>query len=114
MANERYDFVALRTIEYPKGQPAYLAGHGVMAQVVEDLGLIVGEDVAPARPDVIPEPSGNASRAEWAAYAIGQGMTRDEADDLTRDELRARFAPDEPPEPPKTKTTKGAAPAKGA
>ncbi len=107
MANERYDFVALRTIEYPEGQPAYLAGQGVMAQVVDDLGLVVGEDVAPARPDVIPEPAGNAPRSDWAAYAIGQGMSRDEADDLTRDELRARFGSDEPS---KIKT---AAPAKG-
>jgi hypothetical protein len=110
MANERYDFVALRTVEYPKGQPAYLEGQGLSAQVVADLGLVVGEDVDPARPDVIGEPAGNAPRADWAAYAIGQGLSRDEVDDLTRDELRARFAPDDVPKP----KTKGAAAREGS
>jgi hypothetical protein len=109
MANERYDFVALRTINYA-GRPAYLEGMGLSAQVVADLGLVVGEDVAPARPDVIPEPAGDATRAEWAAYAIGQGLSRDEVEPLGRDEIRRRFVPDEP----KSKTAKGAAPAKGA
>lgn len=111
MANERYDYTALRTIEYPKGQPAYLAGHGVMAQVVEDLGLVVGEDVAPARPDVVPRPAGNAKRAEWVAYALAQGADPDEVDAATRDELRAQYTPEDETGPD---TDEGVAPVKEA
>jgi len=47
-------------------------------------------------------PRGNASHESWMAYAISQGMTRDEAASLTRDQIKARFAtpafdPDAPP-----------------
>jgi hypothetical protein len=105
MANERFDFVALRTVEYPKGQPAYLQGMGVMAQVVRDLGLVVGEDVAPARPDVVAVPAAGARRAEWAGYALAQGADPEKVDAMTREQLRAAFAP---------KADEGVAPAKGA
>lgn len=36
-------------------------------------------------------PKGNASQEAWADYAVSQGMTRDEADALSRDELRDRY-----------------------
>jgi hypothetical protein len=36
-------------------------------------------------------PRGNASHDLWLAYAVSQGMSRDEAAGLTRDQLRARF-----------------------
>ena len=37
------------------------------------------------------QPAGNASKADWREYAITRGLAADEADSLTRDELRARF-----------------------
>lgn len=47
-------------------------------------------------------PAGNASHETWMAYAISQGMSRDEAAGLTRNQIKARFAtpafdPDAPP-----------------
>ncbi len=47
-------------------------------------------------------PKGNASQAEWAAYAVDAlGADADEVADLTRDELRERFGATEPTtEPP--------------
>jgi hypothetical protein len=53
--------------------------------------------------EAVPQPAGNASRETWISYAISQGMLRDEATALTRDQIKARFAepafdPDAPPE----------------
>jgi hypothetical protein len=47
-------------------------------------------------------PKGNASHETWRAYAESQGMSRREASELTRDQIRARFAvpafdPEAPP-----------------
>jgi hypothetical protein len=39
-------------------------------------------------PDV---PAGNASREDWAAYALAIGATADEIDGLGRDEIRDQF-----------------------
>lgn len=55
---------------------------------------------APAAPDgdggEVARPKGNASRADWAAYAVGLGAcTDDEASQLTRDELAALTTPPE-------------------
>ena len=36
-------------------------------------------------------PAGNASKSEWVAYAVAHGMSEDEAEGLTRDELRDHF-----------------------
>lgn len=36
-------------------------------------------------------PKGNQSHDVWFRYAVGQGMDREQAAGLTRDELRARF-----------------------
>jgi hypothetical protein len=36
-------------------------------------------------------PAGNASQAEWAAYAVACGVPADEADSLKREELKARI-----------------------
>jgi len=36
-------------------------------------------------------PAANASTAVWREYAIAQGVPADEADEASRDELRARF-----------------------
>jgi 3-hydroxy-3-methylglutaryl CoA synthase len=116
MADERYDFTALRPILGGfGGRNAYNAGDGLMAQVVDDLGLIVGEDVAPARPDSIDRPTGGASRAEWARYAQIQASasgspTSDEIDAMTRDQLRDLYL-DPEPATKSTKAGKGDAPA---
>ncbi len=36
-------------------------------------------------------PKGNSSHETWLNYAVEQGMTRGEAAELTRDQIRARF-----------------------
>jgi hypothetical protein len=36
-------------------------------------------------------PKGNASHEAWIDYAVAQGMARDDAEALSRDELRDRF-----------------------
>ena len=45
--------------------------------------------------EAIPAPAGNASREEWAAFAVAQGMHPDEAAELKRDEIKARVVPDD-------------------
>src|SRR6266581_4685080 len=40
-------------------------------------------------------PKGNASREEWAAYALGHGLTADEVEPLSRDEIRNHFQNEE-------------------
>ena len=47
-------------------------------------------------------PKGNSSHETWLQYAVSQGMSREEAAELTRDQIRARFSapsfdPDAPP-----------------
>jgi hypothetical protein len=37
-------------------------------------------------------PRGNASHTQWLEFAVSQGMGRQEAEGLTRDQIRARFA----------------------
>jgi hypothetical protein len=120
MADERYDFTALRPIPGGfAGRNAYNAGDGLMAQVVDDLGLIVGEDVAPTRQDSIDQPTANASRAKWARYAQIQASalgspTSDEIDAMTRDQLRDLYLAPEPTTTKPAKTSKGDTPVKGA
>jgi hypothetical protein len=100
VANERWDYIALQDILDPGyGRAAYREGEGLYAQVVEDWGLVVGEDVTPARPDSMPQPAGNASRAQWAKYAQIQGVDPDEVDGMTRDQLRDKFAAEPDPDP---------------
>lgn len=48
-------------------------------------------------------PKGNASHEVWLNYALTQGMSRDEASALSRDQIRSRFDrprfdPDAPPD----------------
>jgi hypothetical protein len=37
------------------------------------------------------QPKGNASLEEWTAYATASGMTADELEGLTRDQIRDRY-----------------------
>src|SRR6266566_4181398 len=60
---------------------------------------VLGEDPSRAELDAAADlsepdddlPKGNASRDEWWAYALGHGMTEDDVEPLTRDEIRAYF-----------------------
>ena len=52
-------------------------------------GYGVEEAGAPA--DADPAPRKSASKADWAAYAVAHGMTAEEAETLTRDQLVERF-----------------------
>lgn len=38
-------------------------------------------------------PRKNGTKAAWVDYAVSQGMDRDEADDMTRDQLQQQLAP---------------------
>jgi hypothetical protein len=42
-------------------------------------------------PEQIKPPARSASKADWKAYAVAQGMDEAEADKATRDELAARY-----------------------
>lgn len=61
------------------------------------------EEAAGLKDEAVPQPAGNASREAWISYAVSQGMDRDEAANLSRDQIKARFAepvfnPDAPPD----------------
>lgn len=58
-----------------------------------------GSAPPPADPADSQPPAGNASQAEWAEYAISQGMDRAEAESLKREEIKARIAPADPTDP---------------
>ena len=47
---------------------------------------LIGSAPAPETP--AEEPAGNASLADWQAFALTQGMDEADVEDLTRDELR--------------------------
>lgn len=47
---------------------------------------------APQEPVVLERPAKSASKADWKAYAVQEGMDEDEADKATRDELAAKYA----------------------
>lgn len=83
------EYIAQQQINH-NGVRAYNAGDDVPASAVDNLGLTVGVEVLPAHADVIPRPAGNARRAEWEAYWLGQGMPQADVDSLTRDELAAK------------------------
>ncbi|MGX1909004.1 hypothetical protein ACWIID_09095 [Streptomyces phaeochromogenes] len=42
-------------------------------------------------PIVLERPAKSASKADWKAYAIQEGMDADEAEKATRDELAAKY-----------------------
>lgn len=90
-------YVAIATLDLG-GARAYNVGDLVHASQVEGPGawLRIGEDVERRAGTRLDLPPRNASQARWAAYAAGEGLSRDEADTLSRDELVARYAPAEP------------------
>jgi hypothetical protein len=86
----RAEYVALKDL-YSNGVLGYSKGDPVPAGPVENLGYVIGEDVAPSGLALMPKPAKNASRATWAAYAADQGMDQDEIDGMTRDQLATSY-----------------------
>lgn len=82
------EFVARQAISH-NGVRAYNPGDDVPASAVENLGLTVGVDVLPAHSGVIPRPAGDARRAEWEAYWLGQGVPQEDIDGMTLADLAA-------------------------
>jgi hypothetical protein len=96
---EHYPYVALRRIHQPDTLLyPYNEGDGLPANAVKEWGLVVGEDVMPADTGVITRPGDDAPRAEWEAFAIGQGRDPVEVRDASMKDLRGIPAPD--PEQP--------------
>lgn len=65
-------------------------------EVPEWAAGLIGSHVldAPGDPEGDPEgdkPAGNASLEEWRAYALANGKSEGDLDDLKRDEIRALF-----------------------
>ena len=86
---------ALRAIKSPGMMyDAYQPGDGVSQSAVDNWHLVIGEDVTPVRTGVVPRPEGDAPREAWEAFAIGQGMTVDEAREASLKDLRKIPAPD--------------------
>lgn len=50
------------------------------------------DPVPEPEPVVLERPAKSASKADWLAYAVQEGMDEDEAEKATRDELAARYA----------------------
>lgn len=93
------DYTAARNIPDPNAFAintfAYREGDDVQAGAVENWGLVVGEDVFPARHGLRARPAANASRADWEDYAVHEGVPLAEARELTRDELAKRIPEEE-------------------
>lgn len=53
---------------------------------------MVDEPKAAPEPEVLERPAKSASKADWKAYAVQEGMDEEEADKATRDELAAKYA----------------------
>lgn len=92
------DYVALRRIPAPGTLVnAYQRGDGVSQSAVDNWEMVIGEDVAPLRSDVVARPTDDGSRADWVAYDIGQGMDPADAEAASLDDLIAAYP--EPAEP---------------
>jgi hypothetical protein len=52
------------------------------------------DDEPPAAPEpvVLERPAKSASKADWVAYAVAQGLDEEAAEKATRDELAAKYA----------------------
>ena len=90
----------LKPVEAAASPTAVLGGEGGVSRVEAPPPVAVAEPVPPEEPGQpvadaldIPVPAGNASREEWAAYAVTQGLHPDEAAGLKREEIKARIVP---------------------
>jgi hypothetical protein len=88
-------YVALGTIRRPGTMVnGYQRGDGVPSEVVDAWELVVGEQVMPFDTGVVGRPTEDGTRADWQAYAIGQGMSPEDAAAASLDDLIAAY-PDE-------------------
>lgn len=97
------DFVALRDIKQPGTFVfGYRAGDDVHADVVNDpdWGIVVGQDVRPTNTGAVARPADDAPRADWQAYAIGQGMKPADAEAASLDDLVSAYPAPDPENPP--------------
>lgn len=60
-------------------------------ETVEEAAEVEPQPVPGEPPVPTEEPAGNASKAEWHAYALAQGYTEEGLEGRTRDELRELF-----------------------
>lgn len=90
MAWPPYDYTARHDIRVGDSY-GYRTGDGMYAQVVQDLGLVLGVDVDAARADVLERPADTAKRPAWVDYVLTQkpDMAREDTDDLSRADLIA-------------------------
>ena len=102
-------FTALRSLTAPGTIVfGYRYGDPVEASVVENWGLVVGEDVTDGPiEDTVPltppaaRPGPEANRAAWEGYAIAHGMSEKDAAEAPLEELQAdRDAKGKPVERP--------------
>lgn len=73
------------------GQPDYPGGEQGAAEEETPVPAPVTFDEIASRGVADERPSGNASKADWVAYAVAQGADEDEANGQSRDELREQY-----------------------
>lgn len=66
-------------------------------KVLRDEGYIAAEGAAvpvasPSQPADDAKPAKSGSKADWKAYALSQGMSEEEAEAATRDDLAAKYS----------------------
>lgn len=89
------EYYALRSLGAPGTLSyGYHRGDVVEAPVVENWGLVLDEDVSTEQPGTDApavrtgeRPGPEATRADWEAYAIANGMDADRAREVSQDEL---------------------------
>lgn len=92
------DYVALTRISPPGSYiNAYGPGDLVSEEVVNNWGLVRGEEVTPVDGYQPPRPAEDSTdRAAWEAYVTGQGTELNAARAASLDELRAMYDAPEP------------------
>lgn len=106
MAWPPYDYTARHDIRVGDSY-GYRTGDGMYAQVVQDLGLVLGVDVDAARADILDRPADTAKRAAWVDYVLTQkpDLSREDVDDLSRADLIALVTTKTPAKAAKPTTT---------
>jgi hypothetical protein len=93
-----FDYYAVATVRGQTGVLGYNPGDGMHESAVDNLGLVVGLDVIPARSDLVERPADNAGREDWVRYAVHQGAMLVDLDEMTRTDIQQAYPPadDEP------------------
>lgn len=80
-----------RTVLYalPEDQPDSLSEGHTSNQA--DLDLTPAEKAAQADEGESSTPNASASKAEWVDHAVANGADRDEAESMTKDDLRSTY-----------------------